>query len=320
MDAGVFARQRDARISQIVVQDNVIRLPRGCANPWKEGHPLGPQAISFVETEGNHVIRYNALTSDDAHRYNDVVGGGWNAGPRGAPYRDSDIYGNLVSHDNDDGIEAEGQNINVRIWGNLIADTFVGIALAPVIAGPCYVFRNVITRYEGAAFKLGGGDRKGNGALYLYHNAIYSARPRADAYAGWGGKGLFKHLAARNNIVSVNGYVLYDTRREPTTSYDYDLLHALDPERFIKWGGTRLSLKQAQEELGFWKHGVTGDPCFADPARGDFTLRKESPAVDRGVTIPGFNDGFQGSAPDIGPFELGQAPTTYGPRPRPVGR
>ncbi|HUT35104.1 MAG TPA: hypothetical protein VNE39_16555 [Planctomycetota bacterium] len=316
LDAGVYARQRRDRISQIVVQDNVIGPPRGCANPWKEGHPLGPQAISFVETDGNHVVRYNALVSDDAHRYNDVIGGGWNSGPKGAPHRDSDIYGNLVSHANDDAIEAEGLNINVRIWGNKAENTFVGIALAPTIQGPCYVFRNVITAYEGAAFKLGDGARKGHGALYLYHNAIHSPRPRADAYAGWGGKGLFKHLAARNNIVNVNGYVLCDTRREPTNSFDYDLMNALDPERFIKRGQDRLRLKQAQEQLGFWTHGVTGDPCFADPAKGDFTLRKESPAVDRGLRIPGFNDGFRGSAPDIGPFELGDEPPAYGPRPR----
>jgi len=315
-DAGIYARRRRERICQVVVQDNAIRAPRGCANSWKEGHPVGPHAISFIETDGNHVIRYNALTSDDAHRYHDVVGGGWNFGPRGAPYRDSDIYGNLVTHANDDGIEAEGQNINVRIWGNRIEQTFVGLALAPVISGPCYVFRNVITGYEGVAFKLGGGDRRGHGALYLYHNAVHSPRPRTSAYAGWGG--LFKHLVARNNIVNVTGYILSDTRREPTNSYDFDLLNALDRGRFTKWGGRRLSLKGTQERLGFWRHAVTGDPCFADPASGDFTLRKESPAVNRGLRIHGFNDGFRGPAPDIGPFELGETPPVYGPRPRPA--
>jgi len=319
LDAGVYARQRREPIAQIVVQDNVIGPPRGCANPWKEGHPLGPQAISFVETDGNHVIRYNALVSDDAHRYNDVIGGGWNAGPKGAPHRDSDIYGNLVSHANDDAIEAEGLNINVRIWGNKTENTFVGIALAPTIKGPCYVFRNVITAYEGVAFKLGEGDRKGHGALCLYHNTIHSPRPRTEAYAGWGGKGLFKHLTARNNILNVNGYMLSDKRQEPTNSYDYDLMNALDPERFMKWGDDRLRLKAAQERLGFWKHGVAGDPCFADPSKGDFTLRKESPAIDRGVRLPGFNDGFRGAAPDIGAFELGDEPPAYGPR-RPAPR
>ncbi len=316
LDAGVYARQRRDPIARIVVQDNAIGPPRGCANPWGQGHPLGPQAISFVETDGNHVIRYNTLASDAAHRYNDAVGGGWNSGPKGAPHRDSDIYGNLIAHANDDGIEAEGQNINIRIWGNKTENTFVGIALAPTIKGPCYVFRNVITAYEGVAFKLGEGDRKGHGALYLYHNAVHSPRPRTEAYAGWGGKGLFKHLTARNNIINVNGYVLDDGRREPTNSYDYDLMNALDRERFMKWGQDRLSLRQMREQLGFWQHGVTGDPCFADPAKGDFTLRKESPAVDRAVRLPGFNDGFRGPAPDIGPFELGDAPPTYGPRPR----
>ena len=316
-DAGIYARRRRDRISQVVVQDNVIRLPRGCANTWKDGHPIGPKAVCFIETDGNLVIRYNAMTSDDRHRYHDVVGGGWNFGPRGAPYRDSDIYGNLVCDATDDAIEAEGQNINVRIWGNRIDRTFVALALAPVISGPCYVFRNVITGYEGVAFKLGEGDRRGHGALYLYHNAIHSPRPRTSAYAGWGGKGLFKHLTSRNNIISACGYMLSDKRGEPTNSYDYDLLNALDRRRFVKWGESRLSPKKMRQRLSIWRHAVIGDPRFLDAAHGDFRLRPDSPAVDHGLRIPGFNDATsRGRAPDIGPSELGGPPPAYGPRRR----
>jgi hypothetical protein len=49
----------------------------------------------------------------------------------------------------------------------------------------------------------------------------------------------------------------------------------------------------------------------------DFRLRPGSAAVDRGVVIPNVNDGFAGSAPDLGALEAGQAMPVYGPRPLP---
>jgi hypothetical protein len=47
----------------------------------------------------------------------------------------------------------------------------------------------------------------------------------------------------------------------------------------------------------------------------DFSLRRGSAAVDRGVALPNINDGFAGGAPDLGALEAGQAPPRYGPRP-----
>jgi hypothetical protein len=46
----------------------------------------------------------------------------------------------------------------------------------------------------------------------------------------------------------------------------------------------------------------------------DFRLRPGSAAIDRGVVIPNVNDGFTGSAPDLGALEAGQPLPTYGPR------
>lgn len=44
------------------------------------------------------------------------------------------------------------------------------------------------------------------------------------------------------------------------------------------------------------------DPLFTDEAKRIFTLRPSSPAVDRGLRIPGV--AYHGSAPDIGAFEV----------------
>ena len=46
------------------------------------------------------------------------MGGEDNFSTTGFPDADSDIYGNSIQNTWDDGIEAEGGNNNVRIWGN----------------------------------------------------------------------------------------------------------------------------------------------------------------------------------------------------------
>ena len=48
----------------------------------------------------------------------------------------------------------------------------------------------------------------------------------------------------------------------------------------------------------------------------DFRLRPGSAAIDKGVAIPNLNDGFAGSAPDLGALEAGQPMPIYGPRPQ----
>ena len=49
--------------------------------------------------------------------------------------------------------------------------------------------------------------------------------------------------------------------------------------------------------------GLSAPPLLTDPSGGDFTPRADSPLVDRGISIPGINDGFEGTAPDVGAVE-----------------
>jgi hypothetical protein len=50
-------------------------------------------------------------------------------------------------------------------------------------------------------------------------------------------------------------------------------------------------------------HGISQDPGFAAPTTADFTPAPGSPLVDRGLTIPGINDGYSGLGPDVGAIE-----------------
>ena len=44
----------------------------------------------------------------------------------------------------------------------------------------------------------------------------------------------------------------------------------------------------------------------------DPLVQVANPAIDKGVRLPGFNDDFKGSAPDIGAFENGNPPLRFG--------
>jgi hypothetical protein len=44
----------------------------------------------------------------------------------------------------------------------------------------------------------------------------------------------------------------------------------------------------------------------------DPLIEAANPAIDKGSPLPGFNDDYQGSAPDIGAFENGNPPLRFG--------
>ena len=320
LDSAVYSRA--TALQRIVVQRNRIHHPRSNSNNWRESrprpgkkepnHPEGPQAVSFFDSEGNHVIRYNTVFSDDTHQYNDIFGGGANFSTRGFPHRDSDIYGNLLSHCWDDAIESEGANCNVRIWGNYMTDTFVGIACATTSVGPLYVWRNVVAVSRVSPGGNGGGflktsDRLGGGRIYVFHNTVLQppappGAPRtllgADMGMGWGGP--MVNVTSRNNILHANRRAIVDRAHDPLADYDYDLYSAA------------LEAAEGQE-----KHGAKGVPVYAPgggmkDGKGVFALAPGSPGFDAGVRLPNFNDAFQGSGPDVGAHEAGTPSMEFG--------
>ena len=312
---------KSAAVTRVVVQRNRIHHPRSNSNNWRQSrprpgkreptHPEGPQGVCLWDSEGNHVIRYNTVFSDDAHQYNDVFGAGANFSVRGFPNRDSDIYGNLLSHCWDDAIESEGGNCNVRIWGNYMSDVFVGVACASVSVGPLYVWRNVSAVHRVAPGDSSGGflktsDRMGGGKIFVFHNTMLQppgaagAKKTLGASVGMGWGGPMTNVTSRNNVFHVTRQAIADRARVAINDYDYDLFSA------------PFAAADGQE-----KHGVRGAPQYApgfgfENGKGVFALAPGSPGFDAGVALPGFNDGFSGAGPDMGAQEAGSAPMEFG--------
>ena len=318
------------RLQRVVIQRNKLHHPSTSANSWSERncagtgsrHPLGPQGITIRNSLGNLVIRYNEIWSDEDHAFNDAMGEPSNFSGAGFPRQESDIYGNLIANAWDDGIEAEGADANVRIWGNYIDRVMIPIALAPVAKGPIYVWRNVsnVSR-SGPGKKQGGNFIKfrlhkdeetgavSAGRIYLFNNTALVPRQ------GTGTSGFIAEfkghpltgVVSLNNIMNVENprrnYSVKDSNGRDNR-FDHDLLPG------------RTAFSGSQEA-----HGIKGTPRFApgwglDPRTlsGTFALMKSSPGYDQGTVIPNFTDRFTGSAPDIGAHEAGTPPMEFGVR------
>ncbi|MBX7136345.1 MAG: hypothetical protein K1X83_00070 [Oligoflexia bacterium] len=65
-----------------------------------------------------------------------------------------DIHHNLLLDQTDDGIETDGSRRNIRVFRNLIANSFNGISAQPNYGGPNYIFRNEIYNVNDKPFKF----------------------------------------------------------------------------------------------------------------------------------------------------------------------
>jgi hypothetical protein len=319
-DAAIYCR--DQALKRVIVQRNCMHHPRSNSNNWRQtrtppgrppsSHPEGPQTVVFWDSEGNHVFRYNTIDSDDTHYYNDAFGAGHNFSVRGFPNRDSDIYGNRLSHCWDDAIESEGANCNVRIWGNYTTESLTSIACASVSLGPLYVWRNVSAvmretpdRWTGGFLKTS--DNMGGGRIFVFHNTILQPpRPpeggpgTAGASQGLGWGGAIVNVTSRNNILHVTRTAIRNQKGDALGDYDYDLYSG------------RSAIPAGQE-----MHGIKGEPTYAEgngmkDGNGQFSLAPTSPGYDAAVRLPNFNDDVMGQGPDIGAHEAGTPPMEFG--------
>jgi hypothetical protein len=307
-------------LERAIIQRNKIHDPRYGANSWDSSHPAGPQGISFNYCGGNHVMRYNEITSADSkHFFNDGIGGSDNYTTTGFPNYDSDLYGNLIQGVMDDGIEAEGGNRNVRIWGNYIDQAGTGIATTIVGVGPVYLFRNVYNRSRmryltsldaddrGPMFKSGSDTSVGNGRRYVFHNTSLQPTASGSNFGLGAGSGIhgsstnpLTNTVSRNNIYNIwkSGWDSIDqTSSGFGNDVDYDLYNG-----------------SVSAGSGAESHGVRTTPTYASGSgvgmSGMYQLAPGSAGSGTGARIPNFND--DAAAPDMGAHQSGKGAMTFG--------
>lgn len=309
--------------ARIVIQRNRIHDPSYGANSWDYGHPSGANGVFMGNVLGNHVIRYNQIyvTGGDIRKFfNDGIGGTDNFSQWGMPGRqDCDIYGNVILHCMDDAIEAEGGNMNVRVWGNYMDQVAIGIATTIVDIGPFYGWKNVLNRCRTRYGRSPDDDDRlqfsksrtpntggtGNGRRYLFNNTCLQAPPSGSTYplgcgGGITGGSTNEHLdntVSRNNIWHVfkSGWPSI-TSPIQNCDLNFDLYNGSVPS------GTQANGVKGtpQYEAG---HGPTA------MGAGLYRLASSSPGKGKGVRIPNF---CEGSSIDPGAHQPGEPPMTFG--------
>ena len=278
--------------------------------PWdavKAGSALETGGISFYDpmTGRGNVIRRNTFHDDFD---------GFSVCPSSdtGTTCETDIHDNLGYDLGDDGVETDGYCSNVRLWNNTFHDLLVGISLAPTYGGPVFAIRNLIYRigegnnsYSGMPFKLNSGYDP-SGSMYLFHNTCHAALPDNDGFE-IRSPGSWENIVSRNNIWSGTRYALSNDNPSQPLDFDWDDLYTTMVGELAWWDGLAdrhlNTLGELQAETGQELHGISVNPNFADPAGSDYTLAATSDLIDAGLHIPGINDAYDGSAPDIGAFE-----------------
>ncbi len=280
--------------------------------PWdavKDGSNLETGGIGFYSpaTGRGNVIRRNIF-----HDYFD--GATTCPEDNGASTNETDFYENEIYNTGDDALSADGACSNVRIWGNVIHNALVGISFAPIYEGPIYAIRNLIYNldagtndYSGMSFKFNSGYDQ-SGRMYLFHNTADAVRPNNPGFA-IRSPGTWQLIYARNNIWAGTGYAIENANTGQPFDFDYDNLYTTGPE-LAWWGGTHhATLAAFRSGTGLEMHGVSAPPGFVNAASGDYALAATSDLINKGVAIPGINDGYVGGAPDLGAFEFAPALT-----------
>ncbi|MGV8141023.1 MAG: right-handed parallel beta-helix repeat-containing protein, partial [Candidatus Woesearchaeota archaeon] len=206
-----------------------------------------------------------------------------------------DIRYNKVSQCYDAGISPQGGGIytqrNINIYYNIISD--------------CWYSYEVFT-YTGSTIDNVNFDNN----VCLNAGNSWSAAQRPDKGNGrhviswdWGGNVTNSHV--RNNIFknSTNTAIRYNNAGTDL-KYDHNLYN-VSVVGYVLESINYTTLAQWQSATLQDNHSISGNPLFVSSS--DFRLQSSSPAIDKGVAIPGLTRDFNGNPiiglPDIGAFE-----------------
>ena len=303
-----------------VITDNVLHGPAA----WPPSRGI-EDVNGVVITGAGHVVAYNRMRNlgDGVH--------GTGHGRLSA----SDIHNNDIEASTDDGIEGDNADTNVRIFRNRITNAFSGVSAQPSHGGPLYIFRNAIYNVLYSPFKL---HNDTSGVLIFHNTSVLAGIP-------WhiepGGETVNDVVTRNNLFVGTTGPALRSTGEMIRCDFDRDgyagagrpgPLFAMF-SAFAEWNGQVYSTPEAAQRSGalYRRHGAVLLESRGNFASGldtpgrpdrpyagettDLRLDPRSRAVDAGVSLPNFNDGFTGKAPDLGCCEVGQPLPHYGPRP-----
>ena len=286
-----------------------------------------------------HVIAYN-----EVRNFHDGIDHATYGNPDGYPQtiRDRmpvsiDIYNNDISNVHDNCLEADGSMHNIRVMRNRCFNSATGaMSPQPVFGGPVYFIRNVVYHGVGGPIKVHGSPA----GVIFYHNTyigeISQLTPASNMHFR---NNLILGQGTRPAVFAVDTYTRYSSSDyngfypNPGAEYAFIWRSPVDG-RITDYSGelVRHAFKTLAEysratgqdrhsrlvDYGIFRNAAVPDP--ADPTRlyrpdeVDLELKRDSNAVDAGEVLPNIDDGFTGTSPDLGAYEVGTKMPHYGPR------
>jgi len=239
-----------------------------------------------------------------------------------------------------DGVEISGTGAVVN--NNLIHDCdYAGVDAAPIRIGgysetisknTCYntgrdgllfsgyhdyILNNNVFNYGLQTTDLGGFYSAGHNGL----NTVIAYNKFHDGITGgFGGAGIMFDNSSSGYIVhhnitwNVNAAlkINYDTHNIQiyNNTFDATTYGILTDGLADDWTGTILENNIITHPIQFGNNvqlidNISNHQQFVGAAHGDFTLLPGAPAVDTGMLLPPYTNGFVGKAPDVGALELG---------------
>lgn len=256
-----------------IIQDNQGGWGSTIRGNYVEGHVDG-----IVPSGDEHDLKYIS------ENYQNVLAKWVN--------REVDVYDNVLIDQRDDGIEADGICVNMRIFRNHVKRAQNATAIAPVGPGPFFFLRNILEEYNESGVKFNTADGRGTiRNVYYYHNTFkpweFNSQGILTIWAGTPSK----NIVFRNNIFTGRLRAISFQGVAHRPDMDYDLWYASD----VRW--VKRTFKSA--DLPWEIHGLFTDPELAR----NYVPKPGSPAIDNAVALPGINDNYYGAGPDLGAIE-----------------
>lgn len=284
-----------------------------------------------------HVVAHNYIAN-----FHDAIDNATFGNPSPVPEDQGasvDFFGNDMFNITDNCIELDGGVHNMRAFDNRCANTAqLAYSTQPIFGGPAYIYRNIsYNNTTAGALKL----LDNPAGILVYNNTFIGSA---------GALGPASNIHFRNNLIVGDGWKKPIFQVKTLTPYSSSDFNGFGPNQVagnFAWDGPPFDsanggrVHKAYNTLAEYQKGsgqdvhsvVVGLDAFVNvrptdasdprklylPEDLDFRLGPHSAAIDKGTVLPTITDGFDGRAPDLGAYEFGSTPPTYGPEVWPVG-
>lgn len=330
---GIFCLSKNC--SNFTIIDNRLIGPK---NNW---HPRVGDVRSFgiwIEGRG-HSIGYNTVEQwwDGINiGHNELATAEMAKQPLSDQTGSNDIYNNYFTKIEDDCIQIDYGYRHQRVMRNFCTNSFIAFSVQPLYGGPGYILRNLTYNITRAPLKL---NQRASG-LIIAHNSLVGPegfRASRDWKNSWINNNLFIGIGGGDGFLWT-GSATPETTRLDHNGYRVKGFSRPAPVLWL-WPDQRPlfglfnvttewnfpTLASFAHNTGFERNAkeIDYDNFRSVPPQSgedkplptlDFRLNANSSAVNSGLVMPGINDNFEASAPDLGAYELNDSPEQYGVR------